>query len=268
VTRRLADVLVAIMTSSAILLGCASLAGCATATPQTDLTIFGAASLKDVLDDLATAYEAAHPEMAVTLSSDSSAALATQIEQGAPADVFLSADRTNAQRLVDDGFASGDAIDFAANAVTIIVPADDPGDVATPADLGRAGLKVIAAGEAVPITSYATQLIDALAGEPGYPADFSASYRANVVSREDNVRAIVAKIELGEGDAGIVYRTDAIASNGVETVDLPGDIAVVATYAGVVVSASPDREAARMFIDWLTGPDGQAILAEHGFGAP
>ena len=102
-------------------------------------------------------------------------------------------------------------------------------------------MKIIAAGDEVPITKYATQVVDNLAREPGYPADFAAAYAANVVSREDNVKAVVAKIELGEGDAAIVYVTDAKASTKVATVDIPAGANVPATYAGVVVEGVGER---------------------------
>ncbi len=230
-----------------------------------ELTVFGAASLTGVLAEVKPAYEAGHPGLTLVISADSSAALATQIEQGAPADVFLSADTANAQRLVDDGFASGASVAFAGNELAIVVPTGNPGGVTTAADLARPGLKIVAAGDEVPITRYATQLVANLAREPGYPAGFEAAYAANVVSREDNVKAVVAKIELGEGDAGIVYLTDAAASSKVETVKVPAAANVPATYAGVVVSASIRQQAARAFLDWLIGPDGQSILAGFGF---
>ena len=117
-----------------------------------------------------TAYEAANPGTTLTISTDSSRALETQIEQGAPADVFLSADTTNPQKLVDKGLAAGAVVKFAGNLLTVIVPTANPAGIATPADLAKAGVKVIAAGDTVPITKYATQLVANLAKQPGYPA--------------------------------------------------------------------------------------------------
>jgi molybdate transport system substrate-binding protein len=233
-----------------------------------ELTVFGAASLKGALEAAKAVYETANPGTTVTLATDSSAALATQIGEGAPADVFLSADTTNPQTLIDAGLADGDAIVFAGNELTVIVPTDDPAGVVTPADLAKDGIRIIAAGDEVPITTYATQLVDNLAAEPGYPADFAAAYAANVASKEDNVKAIVAKIELGEGDAGIVYVTDVAASDQVTSLDVPAGANVPANYAGVVVKASPQVDAARAFLDWFAGPEGQAILASFGFRPP
>lgn len=232
------------------------------------LTVFGAASLATVLDEIETAYEAAVPGAALTIATDSSAALAAQIRQGAPADVFLSADTTNPRKLVDAGLADGDAMVFAANELAVITPADNPGGLTTPFDLGLPGVRVIAAGDEVPITRYATQLVERLAAEPAAPADFAAAYADNIVSREDNVAAVRTKVELGEGDAAIVYVTDAAASETVATIDVPEDLEVSASYAGVVIKRAPHAAAAHAFLDWVAGRDGQAILASFGFLPP
>ena len=240
----------------------------ASAVAAASLTIYAAASLKAVLAKAQTAYQAANPGTTLAISTDSSSALETKIKQGAPADVFLSADTTNPQKLVDTGLAAGTVTKFAGNLLTVIVPMANPAGIKTPADLARPGIKVIAAGDTVPITKYATQLVANLAKQPGYPADFVAQYTANIVTREDNVAAVVAKIELGEGDAGIVYVTDAKTSTKVMTIAVPDAANVPATYGGVVVKASPNVAAAQAFLAWLAGPDGQAILASFGFLPP
>ena len=248
-------------------------AGLATAAPSSaapsaeavELTVYGAASLKGVLDKAKAAYEAANPGVTVTVSADSSTALATQIQQGAPADVFLSADTKNPKALADAGLTTAAPVPFAGNKLTIIVPTTGTPVVTAPFDLAKPGVKVIAAGDDVPITKYATQLVAKLAKQSGAPAGFAEKYAANIASKEDNVKAVVAKIELGEGDAGIVYVTDAKASDKVTTVDVPDDANVPATYAGVVIKASPHVDAATAFQTWFDGPDGQAILAAAGF---
>ena len=243
----------------------AASASAALSSEPVELTIYGAASLKGALEAAKAAYETANPGTTVTLSTGSSAALETQIEQGAPADVFLSADTTNPKKLVDADLADGAAITFAANELTVIVPTANPAGITSPKDLARAGVKVIAAGEEVPITKYAKQLVDNLAEEAGFPADFAAKYTASIASKEEDVKSVVAKIEIGEGDAGIVYVTDAKASTEVTTVDVPPSANVPATYAGVVVKASKNAAAAKAFLDWFAGPDGQAILSSSGF---
>ena len=233
-----------------------------------ELTVYGAASLKGALEQAKAAYETVNPGTTLTLSTDSSSALETQIEQGAPADVFLSADATNPKKLVDAGLADGTPVTFAANELTVIVPADNPAGITSPADLAKAGVRVIAAGDEVPITKYATQLVSNLAKEAGYEAGFAAAYAANVASKEDNVKAVVAKIELGEGDAGIVYVTDAKASTKVATIDVPPSANVPATYDGVVVKGSTNAAAGQAFLEWFAGPEGQAILGGLGFLPP
>ena len=202
------------------------------------------------------------------MSTDASSALETKIEQGAPADVFLSADTTNPKKLVDANLTVGPAVNFAGNKLTVIVPTTNPAKITTPADLAKPAIKVIAAGDAVPITKYANQAVANLAKEPGYPADFEAAYKKNIVSKEDNVKAVVAKLELGEGDGAIVYVTDAKASTKVTIVDIPPSANVLATYAGVVVKPSPNPTDAQAFLTWFAGPDGQAILGSLGFLPP
>lgn len=256
----------AVMAVLAVALTACSASGASPANRE--LTIYAAASLKAAVEQAEPAYETALPGMTLTISTDSSAALATQIEEGAPADVFLSADTTNPQKLVEAGLVDGDPVTFAGNELTVIVPIANPAGIRSPMDLAKAGVSVIAAGEQVPITKYATQLVDNLALEAGYPPDFGAAYAANVVSREDNVKAVVTKIELGEGDAGIVYVTDARASDRVTAIEVPDSANVPATYDGVVVKASKDTAAAHAFLDWFAGPDGQAILGELGFLPP
>jgi molybdate transport system substrate-binding protein len=230
-----------------------------------EVVVLAAASLKAVLEEVAAVYETANPGVAITVSTDSSPALATQIEQGAPADVFLSADTANPQRLVDGGLASGAPVPFARNELAVIVPIDNPAGLVSAMDLVRPGVKIVAAGEAVPITRYATQLVSNLARQTLAPQLWPPAYQANVVSREDNVRAVLAKIELGEGDAAIVYATDALASSRVTTLPIPDGANVAATYAGVVVGSAAHPAEAAAFLDWLAGPPGEGILGPAGF---
>jgi molybdate transport system substrate-binding protein len=221
--------------------------------------------LTAVLAKVKAVYEASHPGGSLTISTDSSSALETKIEQGAPADVFLSADIANSQKLLDEGLASGGVTKFAGNLLTVIVPAGNPAGIKTPAGLANSGVKVVAAGDTVPITKYANQMVANLAGQPGYPADFAARYRANIVSKQDNVSAVVAQIALGEGDAAIVYVTDAKTSPDVLAIDVPAVANAPATYGGVVVRTTAHPDAAAAFLGWLAGPDGQAILVSFGF---
>lgn len=260
--------------SPALLLAAALLAACTGAgrtpssTTQAQITVLAASSLKAALTAAASAYEKDHSGFSITVSFDASSALRTKIEQGAAADLFASADVTNAQKLVEDGFAIGPAQPFAGNRLALVVPASNPAHIVSAADLARPGIRLIAAGDSVPITDYANQLVDELAGQAGYPAGFAEKVAANVASREDNVAAVLAKVALGEGDAGIVYRTDALSSSSVREIPLPVGINVVVTYAAVVVKTSSQAGAASAFLAWLSGTEGREVLARFGFVAP
>lgn len=241
------------------------LAGCAESSPAPSVTVFAAASLRDAFEEIGTAYTA-ETGIEVVLSLDASSALRAQIEEGAPVDVFASADLVNAQILVDAGLTEGAARTFAGNGLAIIVPADNPAGIDAWSALATDGLRIIAAGEDVPITRYADELVDNLAARPDAPAGFADAYAANLASREDNVRAVLAKIEIGEGDAGIVYETDARSSDEVATIAVPMEANVVAEYAAVTLADADPAAAA--FTSWLLGDDAQRILAERGFRSP
>ncbi len=221
-----------------------------------ELTVFGAASLRGAFESFGPALAAA-TGITPVYSFDASSALRALIEEGAPADVFASADTTNVTKLLDAGLAI-EPVAFACNQLTIIVPAGNPAGITSAADLGRPGVKVIAAGDEVPITKYATQLVENLG--------ISDAYGANIVSREDNVAAVRSRIELGEGDAGIVYLTDAIASGDqVAQIPVPTEANVPATYAAAVVADTDQPAEASTYLAWLTGTEGQGTLAAYGF---
>ncbi len=258
------------------LLAIGALAGCAPASiagdapsprASVELRVAAAASLRTAIVALGDAYSAAHPGTTVTVATESSAALRTQVEQGAPFDVFLSADEANPQALADENLTDGDPIPFASNSVALVVPAGNPAAISTPADLARPGIRLVAAGARVPITTYADRVIANLGSITGYPPGYVASLAANTVSREDNVAAVLAKVELGEGDAGFVYATDAAGSTKVRSIAIPAAAQVQARYAGVVIGGG-HVDAAADFLDWVAGPAGQAVLRPLGFLAP
>ena len=261
--RATAAPIVAAVTLVSGLVACAP-GGSGRATPA-ELTILAAASLREALRDVAVAYEAA-AGVRLSVVTDSSSALRVQIEQGARGDAFLSADAANPAALEEGGLTDGAIVEFAGNRLAVVVPAGNPGRLHGLADLARPGIAIVAAGDQVPITHYASELVQRLAALPGYPPDFTTAYEANVVTREDNAGAVLAKIELGEGDAAIVYATDAATAD-VITLAIPDEASVTATYAGAVLSTSTAHAAARGFLDWLAGPAGSAILTRHGFVA-
>jgi len=239
---------------------CGTACGCIT-----QIRVMAASSLANAMEDIEEKFPLSYGAAVVmTVSTGSSAALRTQIEQGAQADLFLSADADNAQTLVDAGLTDGAALPFAKNQLTIVVPDGNPAGVRSPADLARDDVTVLAAGEDVPITRYADKLVQQLAALPGYPPDFAAAYQANVATREDNVGAVTAKIDLGEGDAAIVYATDARAAD-LETIPIPADANVTATYSGVVLKDASGPNAAWALLDWIRRRNGLEILTDYGF---
>ncbi len=250
------------------LAGALALAGCAPATPSSTaspvITAFVAASLRDAMAAVGPAYAEA-TGVQIETSADASTALRVLIEQGARTDVLLSADTKNPDTLLAGGLVIGSVVPFAQNSLAIIVPTSNPAGIRSALDIGRPGVKIVAAGEGVPITGYADRLVEQLGADTSHRGAFVAGYAANVVTREDNVKAVVAKIELGEGDAAIVYATDALAATGVLVIPISDGLNVLATYAGVVPTTALHPDAGGAFLDWLAGPSGQAILARFGF---
>lgn len=250
------------------LAGALALAGCAPATPSSTaspvITAFVAASLRDAMAAVGPAYAEA-TGVQIETSADASTALRVLIEQGARTDVLLSADTKNPDTLLAGGLVIGSVVPFAQNSLAIIVPTSNPAGIRSALDIGRPRVKIVAAGEGVPITGYADRLVEQLGADTSHRGAFVAGYAANVVTREDNVKAVVAKIELGEGDAAIVYATDALAATGVLVIPIPDGLNVLATYAGVVPTTALHPDAGGAFLNWLAGPSGQAILARFGF---
>ena len=232
------------------------------------LTVFAAASLKKPFTIMGQAWAAQHPGSTLTFSFDASSALRAQIEEGAPVDVFASADLANPQTLIDECLAPAPMTVFAANHLVIVVPTADPAGIDSADDLATPGVRIVAAGDEVPITRYAEMVIDNLAALPGAPAGFADAVHANIVSREDNVSAVLAKIALGEGDAGIVYVSDAANADGVAAIEIPAEANVLAEYGVVAVGGTTVPDGAAAFLGSLNGPEAQAILAQFGFLPP
>ncbi|MGE3856475.1 MAG: molybdate ABC transporter substrate-binding protein [Dehalococcoidia bacterium] len=232
------------------------------------VTVFAASSLTDVYRTIGVAFQQAHPGVTVEFNFGASSALAAQIEQGAPADVYASADEANMRKVAERDLIAGAPVTFARNRPVIVVPAANRAAIASPKDLAKPGVKLVLAGPEVPIGRYARQIIDRLAADPAYGAAFRDATLRNLVSNEANVRAVLTKVELGEADAGIVYHTDArAAGERVKAVDLPDTANVIATYPVGVVAASKNPDAARAFVTFVTGPEGQRLLADAGFDA-
>ncbi len=229
------------------------------------LTVFAAASLRDVFGTLGSAFERARPGVKVRFNFAGSQELRTQLEHGAPADVFASADTRHMEAVRSEGLVQGPIL-LATNAPVIVVPPDNPSRVRSLADLSTAKRLVIGAPE-VPIGAYTLEILERARARLG--ADFPARVQTRVVSRELNVRQVLTKVVLGEADAGIVYRTDArSAGASVAVVEIPPELNVLAEYPIAAVTRSPLPELARDWVSFATGPEGQSVLAEAGFGRP
>ena len=185
--------------------------------------------------------------------------LATQLREGAPVDVVVLADSAIVTRLVADGIVDT-PVSIATNRLAIIVPADNPAAITRPADLTRRGVRLVLANPSVPVGGYARVALARLR---------LAGALTNIVSNEDSVAGVLAKVRLGEADAGVVYATDAaVATNGVRLVDIPAPFNVVARYPIASLKGGENTSGGQAWVDYILGPEGQAVLAKHGFGKP
>jgi molybdate transport system substrate-binding protein len=231
------------------------------------LTVFAAASLTGAFTEIGAAYEAAHPEVAVRFSFAGSQTLRTQIEAGAPVDVFAAANNKEIEALVAGGMVSADAPKvFLSNKLVAILPPKNPAALQTLQDLASPGIKLVLAAEEVPVGNYARQAFEKM--NASFGASFSERVLANVVSNEDNVKQVVAKVQLGEADAGIVYTSDAIAASDLMTIEIPSHLNVIATYPIAPLIGSAHRIQAADFVEFVLSPEGQAILKKWGFAPP
>lgn len=221
------------------------------------LTVYAAASLKKTFTELAAEFEAQNPKVKVSLSFDGSSTLVTQITQGAPADVFASANTANMTKLSDAGMAQGAPVDFASNVLTLVVPTDNPANITSFADATKPGVKLVVCAPQVPCGA-ASKADAAGAGLTLAP-----------VSEELSVTSVLGKVTSGEADAGLVYVTDA-ATAGEKVKSIPLDLAkpTVNHYPIAAVGTSKVPQLAEGFIALVTGANGQKILQDAGFGAP
>jgi molybdate transport system substrate-binding protein len=236
-----------------------------TKTKQETLTVYAAASLSSAFAEVAAAYESEHTGVTVRLNYAGSQQLAQQLAQGAPADVFASASAEQMRVAHESGRVTGntDAI-FATNRLVVITP---PGEAAleTLSDLARPGARVILADATVPAGQYARTFLQQASNVAALGNNYEKRVLANVVSYERNVRAVLTKVALGEADAGVVYESDASASD-VGRIPIPDELNVVASYPVAPVNDSTNARLATSFVEFVLSPAGQAILQRHGFG--
>lgn len=219
--------------------------------------MFAAASLTDGFGQIASTFEIEYPEVDVQLNLASSSSLREQILEGAPADVFASANSSNMDQVVEAGGVIGDPTVFAQNLLQIAVPAGNPAGITSLADFGDPNLLIGLCAEEAPCGSFGRQVLA------------NAGVTASVDTNEPDVRALLTKIDAGELDAGIVYVTDVLAADGgVEGIVIPTEVNVVADYPIAVLSGGTNTDVGAAFIDFVTSAEGQAILAEFGFQSP
>jgi molybdate transport system substrate-binding protein len=251
----------------------ALIAGANLASPagaqQDKITVFAAASLTEAYNALAPAFTK-KTGIAVTFNFGGSDTLATQIKQGAPADVFASANNAQMKVVNDAGLVAGAPKTFAKNRLVLISPKGAAMKFASPADLAKPGAKIVLAAPTVPVGGYARATFGKLSGTAGYPADFPAAVEKNVVSNELDVKAVVTKISLGEGDAGVVYSTDVTSSVApkLDVLPFPSSVAPDIEYPIAALKNAPNAKGAQAFVDYIISPDGQAFLKARGFISP
>ena len=233
-----------------------------------DLNVLAAASLTESFTDLGRQFETDNPEVDITFNFAGSQQLAQQINLGAPADVFASADARQMSVVIESGnVVSGTQQILVRNRLAVVYPADNPGQITTLRDLAKPGLRLVLAAKEVPVGQYALEFLDKASSDPAFGPEFEANVLKNVASYEQNVKAVLSKVVLGEADAGIVYVTDAATDKSGATVqlDIPDHLNSIAIYLIATLKDSPQPELAKAFVDFALSPLGQDILASYGF---
>jgi molybdate transport system substrate-binding protein len=220
------------------------------------ITVFAAASLTDAFEDIADAFEAANPDATVEFNFAASSALATQINEGAPADVFASASPATMATVADAGNADGEPVVFVRNQLVIAVESGNPLGIEGLEDLTDPAVKVALCAEQVPCGAAAKTAIEA------------AGVTITPVSFEENVRAALSKVSLGEVDAALVYRTDAAIDDTVDAVEFPESAEAINNYPIAVLTEAPNKEGAEAFVAFVLSPEGMAVLTGYGFQEP
>ena len=240
--------------------------GQAGSAPRT-LTVFAAASLTESFNDLGKQFEAANPGVKVVFNYAGSQQLSAQLVQGAPADVFASANTAEMLTAIKGGaVVSGTQKVFARNLLAVIYPKDNPGKITALADLAKPGLKIDLEDKSVPAGAYTLSMLAKMSKDPAYGAGFQAQVLKNVVSYETDVKVVVSKVSLGEADAGVVYTTDAAAAaSQLGELTIPNQYNQVATYPIAAIDKAPEPDLAQAFVAFVLSDAGQQIMAHYGF---
>jgi molybdate transport system substrate-binding protein len=232
------------------------------------LTVMAAASLTEAFQELAGQFEAQNPGVELTFNFAGSQQLAQQIAEGAPADIFASANQKQMQAAVDAGRVdAADIQNFAHNRLVAIYPEDNPAGLDGLEDLARPALKLVLAAKEVPVGQYSLDFLEKASQEPSLGLSFQQATLQNIVSYEENVRAVLNKVALGEADAGIVYTSDVSgeAAGKIGQIMIPDELNVIASYPIAALKDSQHISQAQAFVDFVVSPTGQGILAKYGF---
>jgi molybdate transport system substrate-binding protein len=236
--------------------------------PAGELVVLAAASLSDAFAEIGQAFQEAHPGVTVTFDFAASQQLAQQLGEGAPADVFASANQRQMQVAIDGGrIATGSAHVFVRNRLLIVFPADNPARIVALQDLAEPGLRLVLVASEAPAGQYTLEFLDNASADPAFGASFRDEVLANVVSYEETVRSVLSKVLLGEADAGIVYSSDAAGQDAAQLgrLEIPDGLNVIAEYPIAPVADSTNPGLAAAFVDFVLSPQGQAVLTDHGF---
>jgi molybdate transport system substrate-binding protein len=233
-----------------------------------NLTIFAAASLTEAFNEIGQNFSAEHPGVTFTFNFAGSQQLAQQLAQGAPADVFASANRTQMNVAIEAGrVVSGTERIFVRNRLVVVYPTDNPAGITQLQDLAKPGVKMILAAKEVPVGQYSLDFLTKAITDTAFSPTYMDDMLKNVVSYEENVRSVLTKITLGEGDAGIVYTSD-ITGDGADKVgrlDIPDNLNTIASYPIAVISDSAYPTQAQAFVDYVLSPAAQEVLVKYGF---
>ncbi len=235
------------------------------------LEVFAAASLVDAFAVVEADLEEANPNLDIVVETAGSQALVTQLQEGAEADVLATANTSTMQTAIDSGLIAGEPEIFTGNRLVIVAPADNPAGISSLDDLASDDLNLVIASTEVPVGSYSRNVLCAYEASGAAPDGFIDAVNGNVVSEEEDVRSVLAKVQLGEADAGIVYASDAVASELAGTpltvVEFPADLDATAEYPIAAVEGG-DIDLANAFISYILSADGQATLESYGFAQP
>ena len=233
---------------------------------QATLTVFAASSLTDAFKEIGTLFEG-EKTVPVTFNFGASTQLRTQLQQGAPADVFASADQTQMNNARADGSINGPDVTFARNRLVVVTPKDNPAQIQSAADLARPGVKIVTAAPEVPIGVYTQNMFEKMSRIEVFGTDFQDRANTNIVSREPNVRQMVAKVQMGEADAAVVYLSDVTPASApnLMTIAIPDDLNTLASYPIALVTSGTQAELGQAFIDLVQSPAGQAVLKKWNF---